>query len=144
MGIGNPHGYPDFTWPMVWVLQDGELWPIDAWLSRKGQQVSFLGSGNCVTGNTAFLATRTVPVGRVFYVVGVAGAVDYHGATLCKTYLEIAGAIVGLIAGCSGATDILAAPFRATAGQLVRVGVTNITGADRNVAMMMWGYDEIL
>ncbi len=69
MGIGNPHGYPDYTWPMIWVLQDGELWPIEQWVAKQGVEKNFLVNVSIAAGAFYEVTLYTVPPGKALYVV---------------------------------------------------------------------------
>jgi hypothetical protein len=67
-GIGNPHGYPDYTWPMVWVLQDGELWPIEQWVAHQGQEKLWSVTALVNASQTVDRLLYTVPAGKVIYL----------------------------------------------------------------------------
>lgn len=69
MSIGNPHGYPDYTWPMVWVLQDGELWPIEQWVAKQGVEKHWVLDTTQAAGTESYSNLYTVPVGKVLYIV---------------------------------------------------------------------------
>jgi hypothetical protein len=82
--IGNPHGYPDWTFPMIWVLQDGELWPIEQWVARQGVAKHWRVAGNI--GDLANLATNvyTVPANKVLYV----SYFNFSAADICEHQLR--------------------------------------------------------
>ncbi len=69
MGIGNPHGYPDYTWPMVWVLQDGELWPIEQWVAKQGVDKLWHVAASVAAGGTTNVDLYTVPANKALYLV---------------------------------------------------------------------------
>lgn len=66
---GNPHGYPDYTWPMVWVLQDGELWPIEQWAAHQGVQKSWYLEFAVNAGALGSVSIYTVPTGKKLYLI---------------------------------------------------------------------------
>jgi hypothetical protein len=79
MGIGNPHGYPDYTWPMVWVLQDGELWPIEQWVAHQGEEKHFFAEANVAAGSPSPVTLYTVPANKKLYVVGYTSGAQVKG-----------------------------------------------------------------
>lgn len=66
--IGNPHGWPDYTWPMVWVLQDAELWPIEQWVAHQGQEKLWFVEVGVAGGASQVVNVYTVPAGKKLYV----------------------------------------------------------------------------
>lgn len=81
-GIGNPHGYPDWTWPMIWVLQEGELWPIEQWVARQGEHKNWRLTDYELAGGTFGGTIYTVPAGKKLYItsVNMSSEVDVSGA----------------------------------------------------------------
>jgi len=66
--IGNPHGYPDWTLPIIWVLQDGELWPIEQWVAKQGVAKHWRIAGGLGDKENVATAIYTVPANKVLYV----------------------------------------------------------------------------
>lgn len=62
-------GYPDWQYPIVFVLQEGELWPILEWVSRQGQFKSWRIQGSITASGTVEDMIYTVPANKVLYVV---------------------------------------------------------------------------
>ena len=61
-------GYPDYTFPMIWVLQQGELWPITEWVSRQGQKKSWRVVANVGALGISTFNLYTVPAGKKLYI----------------------------------------------------------------------------
>lgn len=119
-GPGNPHGYPDYTFPMVWVLQDGELWPIEQWVALQGVEKLWLvsaypsGGGDILTANI-----YTVPAGKKLYVVHQTSTTQVKGRITLESPAGTALEYVNLSAFTS-IVDPFAPPVTVPAGQLMR------------------------
>lgn len=123
--IGNPHGWPDYTWPMVWVLQDAELWPIEQWVAHQGQHklwyiaVSVPGSGY------GYVDVYTVPAGKKLYLIrywaslgGLADHIIYYNPPTVILF-------DGVIQQNTPMLLPLAPPIVLSAGKTLSVGYTN-------------------
>lgn len=54
---------------MIWVLQDGELWPIDQWVALKGEEKYWTIWQNIAANTSYSWSIYTVPAGKKLYIV---------------------------------------------------------------------------
>jgi hypothetical protein len=74
-------GYPDWTAPIVFVLQEGELWPITEWVSRQGQEKMWFVWVTVPAMGSAGVDVYTVPAGKKLYLMrywSALGALEEH------------------------------------------------------------------
>lgn len=61
-------GYPDWCFPIIFVLQEGELWPIEQWVAHQGQHKVWENYATMAGYADDTLALYTVPHGSALYV----------------------------------------------------------------------------
>jgi len=123
--IGNPHGWPDYTWPMVWVLQDAELWPIEQWVAHQGTEKFWTAGGSAALGVNGPYTIYTVPVGKVLYLTRylLSARFDYWA------YLDYtpSGTFLSYLYGAAKQPfqETFAPPVTIGAGQSLRITIDN-------------------
>jgi hypothetical protein len=123
--IGNPHGYPDYTYPMIWVLQDGELWPIEQWVAHVGVDKHWLVDVTLAAGNAGYVEIYTVPAGKKLYVTHMTFRTTAKGTMGLYIFPGSIGLdSVALLAYCT-APSLASPPFTLTAGQYLRFDAIN-------------------
>ena len=114
------------------------------WFAHQAVQVFVYGSASVTNNNAALVATRTVPTGKTFFIVGVSNHVL---ATALPNSTHVALVVAGvtiMVAGSRvGVGIIFDTPVRATAGQLVGLWLGQYgSGATLTLGGGFWGYDE--
>jgi hypothetical protein len=139
--IGNPHGYPDWTVPMIWVLQDGELWPIEQWVAKQGVQKSWsIGASIAGLGSTD-TDLYTVPAGKVFYLVRFRFSSEKKGGFVLRNYNPDFIHFLIHVAGYVGDAYTFAPPEVIAAGKTVRIRMENHDAASGYFASGAAGYE---
>lgn len=135
-GVGNPHGYPDYTWPMVWVLQDGELWPIEQWVAHVGIEKHWLVDLNLAASGFGYTTVYTVPAGKKLYVTHTTFSTTAKGSMGLYIYSGAVGVDSVALLGYHSLASILGPPVTLAAGKYLRFDAINddsVTGRFRVV-----------
>jgi len=141
MGIGNPHGYPDYTWPMVWVLQDGELWPIEQWVAHIGVEKLWYVSSDVAAGSYTDTSLYTVPAGKRLYVVRLTAGGQGKGKHSLDALFGV-GRFIDLWTGPYGSLNVnIAPPITLGASQILRVRQTNYDTASLYFTATIQSYE---
>jgi len=123
--IGNPHGYPDYTWPMVWVLQDAELWPIEQWAAHVGvHKVWHVSWSQAAAGETS-QGLYTVPAGKLVYVIHYISASDQPGVHRLVWTPPDTRPFEGPVAASNPIVIPWAPPLTVSAGKTIYVSILN-------------------
>lgn len=61
-------GYPDWSYPIIWVTQEGELWPISEWVAKQGIKKYWRLVDTVAGMATDIHALYTVPANKKLYV----------------------------------------------------------------------------
>ncbi len=124
-GIGNPHGYPDYTWPMVWVLQDGELWPIEQWVAKQGVQKAWQVDWTETPGAQTPQALYTVPSGKIIYATHYFSSSTEDGWHWFQYVSPTVITYKGRVAALTPVVVRYAPPIVVPAGKTIRVSILN-------------------
>lgn len=114
------------------------------WFAKQAVQVFIFGTATVNANSAANVATRTVPAGKTFFIVGVSMAIqDTAAYNNFRVGIVIGVTVVQAWGSLAGGSIILDTPIRATAGQTVNCSVRN-NHATNNIAVIagFWGYDE--
>jgi len=137
-----PSGYPDWTWPMVWVLQEGELWPISDWVAKQGQFKSWLVHRLLAGGATDDISVYQVPVGKVLYLVTHIASADGR----LKTQLYYVTPTVTVSQFFTLAYDALVErfipPVKLTAGKHMSIYMRNMESGNTDVYQTIQAYEQ--
>jgi hypothetical protein len=115
------------------------------WFAHNAQQVSVMGGSQVLDNSGAYVGTRTVPNGKTFFIGGVGWGINATSLPkACHAVLEIQGTEVVRGGSSVGGGIIFDVPFRATAGQIVKLLVLQYgSGAQLYAVGGFWGYDEV-
>jgi hypothetical protein len=123
--IGNPHGYPDYTWPMVWVLQDGELWPIEQWVAKQGVDKSWYTLTSVNASQEVLVDLYTVPAGKVLYVVHFEASMNVKGTVGVRYNPPLVWSAVFFLGARVPVVDPFAPPIVVATGKTLSVDTVN-------------------
>ena len=112
------------------------------WFAHQAQQWGINGNANVNDGGSATVASRTVPAGKVAFVSGFSGAIFPNFDASVITFLSIGGVLVTVIGAQRGESISLDTPMRGTAGQVIAVIASQVSGDVRQCYGGAWGYDE--
>jgi hypothetical protein len=142
--IGNPHGWPDYTWPMVWVLQDADLWPIEQWVAHQGQEKLWHDMANLAAGFSQTSPLYTVPVGHKLYVVSYLVSGEQNALFRLR---RDAGAVYYADLYTMGRYPVpiyFRPPVVLTAGQVLESNIVNQGAAAGIFIAVVQGFDLVL
>jgi len=112
------------------------------WFAHQGSQWAIFSEAS-KAATAQLTVSRTVPANKVGYLLGI--GVGYFGVPAAFNIywsISVAGSVVAVGGFSYGGTVILDVPFRATAGQVLTIIVSNWSGATIAVGGSFWGYDE--
>ncbi len=118
------------------------------WAGTQNTRWSVQGTASVANDNSAQIITRTVPAGKTGFVSGISFEMQGNGTpanvpSMMTAYLYVAGSIVQRLGSYRGGGITFDTPFRATAGQIIRVDVGQWnSGASMTCGATIWGYDE--
>jgi len=136
-----PSGFPDYTCPIIWVAQEGQLWPITDWVAKQGQKKSWRIEGTLAASGTLLTALYTIPAGKKLYVPSAVFSNEVN--TRHQLYYTPASQFI---------TDFFQGPYRAdqhmfqppepiSAGQTLYYYVMNLTGGPEGFIGMVLAYE---
>lgn len=136
-------GYPDWSYPIIWVTQDGELWPISEWVAKQGIKKSWRLVDTVLAFGIDVHALYTVPAGKRLYVASAIFSNDVN--MRLQLYYTPAGVYI---------TDFYQGPYVANfhhyappeplaAGQTLYVALHNLTAGTGGalVNVLAWEND---
>jgi len=114
------------------------------WFAHQAEQVFVTGSATIATGGAGTVGTRTVPAGKVFFIVGSGygfegGSAPPYGSVLT---IQLDAVVTIRVGSQAGMAVIFDTPIRATAGQVVTQSVYQASGGNLTCRASFWGYDE--
>lgn len=130
---------------IVFTDQSVAVFDAAAWFAHQAAQVSVEGNATANVNTLTEVIDRVVPTGKVFMVGGMGyGVLDTDGGVYsCFALLDIATVDVMSMYSFKGHALTFNVPFRATAGQHVRVYASHHgTAGSRSLVASFWGYDE--
>lgn len=133
--------YPDWTFPIVFVLQEGELWPINEWVARMGEKKSWrvVDTVNAMATDTHEL--YTVPANKKLYISSGMFSNDVNMRHQLY-YLDDAIYIADFYQGGYVTEQNLYVPCEAiTAGQVLWYAAHNLTGGGGGTLALIHGYE---
>lgn len=74
-------GYPDWSYPIIWATQEGELWPISEWVAKQGQQKLWFYEASIAGGASDTELIYTVPAGKKIYLIRYWGSQEQPTTT---------------------------------------------------------------
>lgn len=118
-------GYPDWTAPIVFVLQEGELWPITEWVARQGQEKLWYIEVAVAASATETVNVYEVPDTKKLYLIRFWGSqeqiTDYVFQYITPTKVLFKGRV-----GQYGPLLLaFAPPTILTAGKWIQLSFTN-------------------
>jgi hypothetical protein len=136
-----PSGFPDYTCPIIWVAQEGQLWPITDWVAKQGQKKSWHVVGTVGAMGTVITTLYTVPAGKKLYVPSAVFSNDVNMRH--QLYYTPAALYI---------TDFYQGPYRAdqhmyqppeaiSAGETFYYAAMNLTGGVGGFLAMILAYE---
>lgn len=136
-----PSGFPDYTCPIIWVAQEGQLWPITDWVAKQGQKKSWRIEGTVGAMGTVVTALYTIPAGKKLYVPSAVFSNDIN-ARHALYYTPAAQFITDFFQGPYRADQhMFQPPEPVSAGQTLYYSIQNLTGGAGGFIGMILAYE---
>jgi hypothetical protein len=137
-------GYPDWCLPIVFVLQEGELWPITEWASHQGLHKHWRVRDTVAAMGYEYTDLYEVPDGSVLYVASaVFSNEDCAEHTLYYTDPAVYIDDMYIFEGAAH-RSLYIPPEPLTAGKILSVGIQNSVNNAIGYAVVVRAWEIVL